>query len=353
MPAFPLVAASFFLAGVVIHWDKDAVELRGVPSSLSIEQISKKFIVTVDGQSTSIMGNYSVTAPGVVTFRPRFPMQPGLTYKAEWTGAPPSSSTFSLPKVQRAKTAVVERIYPSTDVLPSNILKLYVQFNASMSRGEAWRRIHLIDDAGKEVSLPFLEIEQELWDQDTRRLTVLFDPGRIKRGLVPHNEVGPALIEGRKYKIVIDSDWQDANGTPMAAAFTKEFLCGPEDRTPPSLSNWKLTSPRKNQGSLTITFPEPLDSALLQRLIHVRDSHGTEVEGTVEVSINETRWSFTPDQPWKSGQYKLAVGAILEDLAGNRIDRPFDVDTFQRVEMRNVIPIREMPFIVQLSAEPR
>ena len=49
-------------------------------------------------------------------------------------------------------------------MLPANELKLYIYFSAPMSRGEAWKHIHLLDDAGKPVPLAFLELDQELWD---------------------------------------------------------------------------------------------------------------------------------------------------------------------------------------------
>ena len=85
-----------------------------------------------------------------------------------------------------------------------------------MQRGEAWRRVHLYDAAGKLVELPFLELQQELWDPDYKRLTVLFDPGRIKRGLLPLQESGPAIEEGKEYTLVIDRTWIDAAGSPLA-----------------------------------------------------------------------------------------------------------------------------------------
>ena len=59
-------------------------------------------------------------------------------------------------------------------------------FDAPMSRGEAYRHIHLVDaKTGREVEAPFLELGEELWDGDFRRFTLLCDPGRVKRGLKP------------------------------------------------------------------------------------------------------------------------------------------------------------------------
>ena len=46
------------------------------------------------------------------------------------------------------------------------------------------------------------------------RFTLLFDPGRIKRGLKPaQRRVGPVLEEGKSYTLVIDRGWTDAAAT--------------------------------------------------------------------------------------------------------------------------------------------
>ena len=92
-----------------------------------------------------------------------------------------------------------------------------------MSRGVAWKHIHLLRHDGSCVDLPFLEIEQEMWDAESTRLTVLFDPGRIKCGVKPLEEVGPSIEAGRSYTLVIDRDWPDASGAPLVTAHHKEF----------------------------------------------------------------------------------------------------------------------------------
>ncbi len=325
---------SLFLAGITIQLEDGAVVVRGITSPGAVA-------VYIDGKEhLPALAGAQQQRPGEVRFLPRFPLQPGLSYKAIYGG---TSAILRVPKVERQPTARIDRIYPTADRLPSNQLKLYLHFTEPMSKGEAFRRIHLIDDTGKTVADPFLEIEEELWDPAMRRLTILFDPGRIKRGLVPHNEVGPALLEGRRYHIDIDQDWPDAHGTPLASAHRKTFVVTEADRTPPQLDTWRIQSPRAaTVDPLTITFPEPLDAALAQRLIRVA---GT--AGTISLHHAETEWRFTPDSPWKPGPYRLLIGSIVEDLAGNRIGRKFDVDAFEKVEMRMTIQTLELPFNVQ------
>jgi hypothetical protein len=55
------------------------------------------------------------------------------------------------------------------------------------------------------------------------------------------------------------------------------------------------------------------------------------VTGKVSVERDETQWRFTPDHPWPAGTYTIVIRTTLEDLAGNHINRPFDVDTFDPI----------------------
>ncbi len=234
-------------------------------------------------------------------------------------------------------------MYPSADVLPANELKFYLSFSAPMQRGGVWSYIHLIGEDGKAVELPFLEIDQELWDRDNRRLTVLFDPGRIKRGVTPQQEMGEALVEGKRYTLVIDREFHDARGLPLAEPFRKEFRVAPAIREGIDLKKWKLSA---STSALVIDFDRPLDDALLQHVFEIKSPSGM-VSGTGTVERDETRWRFVPSQPWKPGRYELVIDMTLEDLAGNRIGRPFDVDLFDRVTERITKDTTTLPFQVR------
>ena len=65
-----------------------------------------------------------------------------------------------------------------------------------------------------------------------------------------------------------------------------------------------------------------------------QDAAGNEIEGRVEVALQEHRWRFIPSTPWNSERYVLKARTDLEDLAGNSIGRPFEVDRFDRVRSR-------------------
>jgi hypothetical protein len=286
-----------------------------------------------EGDVPQVLGSYRVIG-GELIFEPKYPLRAGLRYRAVFRLVQPEvTASFEIPVERKTSTTRVEHIYPSTDVLPDNQLKFYITFTAPMQRGEAWRRIHLYDAAGKPIELPFLELQQELWDPDHRRLTVLFDPGRIKRGLLPLQEAGSAIENGKQYKLVIDREWIDAGGAPLEAGYIKTFRAAPADRTPPDPKHWRVTAPAAATTSpLTLDFPKPMDYALLVHLIEVFDPAGKRLTGSVSIEQQETRWKFTPDAPWARATYQIRIETALEDLAGNRIGRPFDVDTFERVE---------------------
>jgi hypothetical protein len=249
-----------------------------------------------------------------------------------------------LPLIKRSAAEVVS-VYPSAKVLPENLLRFYFHFSAPMGRGEAYRHIRLLNSTGQAVSDPFLELNEELWSADGRRFTLLFDPGRIKRGLKPREEVGPVLEEGKSYTLVIDRQWPDALGEPLAREFRRSFQAGPPDTASPSPRDWKIKpSAAGTRQPLEVDFPESLDSALARRLIVVRDGRNRIVEGRVRLESEESRWSLTPESAWLAGDYRLEAGLELEDLAGNAIGRPFEVDLVGPISARVETTTVSTPF---------
>ena len=82
---------------------------------------------------------------------------------------------------------------------------------------------------------------------------------------------------------------------------------------------------------LKIQFAHPLDHALLGRTITV-EAAGKPVAGDVTIGKDERSWEFRPDQPWTTAKNELVIDTTLEDTAGNRIGRPFEVDRFDQVD---------------------
>lgn len=298
-----------------------------------------------------LVGSWFV-AGSRLRFEPRFPPEPGVRYRAEFrtAGAPPLVSFFDQPADRVAPSTVVTQIFPSAGVLPENQLKFYVQFSAPMSRGGSYPHIHLQDAGGAVIDLPFLELDEELWDPSMTRLTLLIDPGRIKRGVKPLEDIGPVFETGGTYTLTVGVACRDAAGRVLRMPFEKRFRVGAADRTPPDPRQWKIQAPGAGtRAALTVDFGDPLDQALALRLIRVAaPSEGRGgIDGESALADEERRWTFVPDRPWTRGRHELVVATTIEDLAGNNIGKTFDVDleedTPRPFEVRN----ERVPFDVR------
>lgn len=287
----------------------------------------------LDAKLPSMLGTATKDGRDLV-FVPRFPFEPGREYRVEVSGEPRVTKLIRIPDVARVASTSVQAIYPTRNQLPANQLKLYFEFSAPMSRSDAYRHIRLFDESGKEVEHAFLELGEELWDARQTRFTLLFDPGRIKRDLVPNLDDGTPLQAGRRYELRVDAKWLDANGVPLKNDATKQFAVVAADRSEPDPTKWTIHAPTSNsRNPLIIDFAEPMDYGLLLHTLAVKSASGNSLKGTIAVEREEQRWLFTPQEAWTSGNYTLAVDGTLEDLAGNRIGRLFEVDTRVSKEM--------------------
>ena len=299
-----------------------------------------------DPAAPAMLGDYRRRG-GTIVFMPRYPPAPGLKLRAVYRppGEAPMERLFTQDAGVAAAAASLTGVYPSADVLPANLLKLYVEFSAPMRQGQAWTHVHLLDEAGLPVEDAFVELDQELWDPQGRRLTILFEPGRIKRGVGPNQTQGPPLIEGRRYVLAIEPGWSDANGRPLVTGLRRPFLAGPPVREAIDPQAWKLSPPSAGSSApLVVTFPRPLDYGLAQSAIFVSRG-GAPVPGSVSLADHETRWLFTPSRPWQAGEYRLRIQSRLEDLAGNRPGRVFDIDMSRPARTADAAqPDRELVF---------
>ena len=261
-----------------------------------------------------------------VCFLPRFPLAPGTSYSLLVDGV--QMGAVTLPADTRSGETSVVAIYPTAHELPLNPLKLYIQFSGPMSEGWAGRAVHVRRaDNGQLLHGVFLAMEPELWDRARRRLTLLFDPGRLKRGLAPHEEAGYPLAEGVPVIVGVDRSFRDASGRPLLASAERRYQVGPAVRQRVDPSAWRLHCPRAgSRASLEVAFDRPLDRALLEHSLTVLDSNAGPVDGRATVVDGERSWTFMPVDRWRPEPYCLAVDARLEDLAGNSLARVFDRD---------------------------
>ncbi len=312
-----------------------------------------------DSDIPPVLGSYAVL-DGLIRFTPMFPFDPGRNYVVtfdpfdyvEETGSP-IVSIVDLPPDTAAPSVRVVRIYPTTNVLPENQLKVYIYFSAPMRASNGLPYVKLVDEVGSEVESAFLPLGEVLgtglWDPSRQRYTVFFDPGRIKQGLVLSDELGRSVTEGARYTLLIDNAWPDANGNPLTEGFQKEFRVGPPDTEPIDLTRWDLSRLPSNSTHepLVMSFPEPLDHGLLGRALSVITRAGDRLEGEIQISEGETRWAFIPHETWARGEYSILVSSFLEDLAGNRIGAPFEISALEPVDTRPEGDFSAIPFSIR------
>jgi hypothetical protein len=216
-----------------------------------------------------------------------------------------------------------------------------------MGRGGGREHVHLLDDRGRDVPDTFVPLDYELWSGDAQRLTVFFAPGRVKTGILPNEQMGRALVRGRTYTLLIGREWRDANGQPLVREYRHPFRVGPARADALDPSSWRVAAPLAgSRQPLTVTFPAPLDEGLLMRALGVH-SGSDAVPGDIHTENGETRWVFTPARPWDAGTYNLLALAILEDPAGNRIGRAFEIENKESVDKDPDARAATIPFTVR------
>ena len=285
-----------------------------------------------DSQAVPSVAGRIAIQDGTVCFVPRFPFAGGVSYSllVNPAGASESAEVWEIlrPSPQASSTAEVLGIYPTAAELPVNLLRVYVHFSAPMSEGWAARAITVSSaDTGETLEGVFLPPEPELWDAQRKRLTMLLDPGRIKRGLVPNLELGYSLVEGTTISIAIDAAFRDATGQPLRAGAERSYSIGPALRSRIDPHAWRLTVPAAgSHDPLQVKFDRPLDHGLLQHCLSVRDGDGRTIAGVSEIGWGEGGWAFVPGVPWEGGDHQLVIEPRLEDVAGNSPARVFDRD---------------------------
>lgn len=122
-------------------------------------EFAKVFTVTVVADSPGVSGlppvagRYRVDDTRLI-FVPRFPPQPGLTYRALLHGSRSVSRDLSIPKVVEQvphTPTYVRHVFPSSEVLPENHLRFYIHFSQPMSRSVAYDNLELLDETGKVI----------------------------------------------------------------------------------------------------------------------------------------------------------------------------------------------------------
>ena len=150
------------------------------------------------GPASPMVGAYEVLADRF-RFTPRFPLREGTGYAISFdedcifaveavacAAETPPDAVFEI-EAARYQAARVAAIEPRTDRLPANLLRFYVHFTEPMAQGNVYE--HIIARSapmGPRYRPPFSTSRGASGTGSRNVLTVLLDPGRIKRGVGPN-----------------------------------------------------------------------------------------------------------------------------------------------------------------------
>jgi hypothetical protein len=283
-----------------------------------------------DPELPSIAGSYAI-GHRTLSFMPHFPFAAGVPYQAVFDPRelgiaeplPVQTLAFEQPAPEGAAPSVLA-VYPSAASVPANLLRLYVRFATPMQRGAAATAITLLDADGRAMEDVLYRAPVELWDPGMRCLTVMLDPGRLKRGVGPNRALGPPLVVGSEVVLQIGVDLRDAAGRPLGTIHQQRYSVTEAVREPIALRDWIVAKPPVATNTpLSLTFPRPLDWAMLRYSIRVF-AGAAAVAGSVATDKGETHWRFTPFSPWEAGDYRIEVVIDLEDPCGNDLLAAFD-----------------------------
>ncbi len=299
-------------------------------------------------------GRYAVE--NSLRFSPSFPFDAGRDYEVRFDPSKVSraglsaraiTATISIPDSGRSPSTGVAAVYPGSDLIPENLLRMYVVFSKPMGQQGGRDHIVFVDDGGREVPDVVVPLDTDLWNAERTRYTVILDPGRVKREILPNREMGRALHDGAGLTLVVKREWPDAHGLPLTSEYRRRFLIGPAQQQALSTAQWHVAPPALGtRDPVTVSFPQPLDFGLLQRSLSVRRGDSN-IAGQVRVGPAEIWWQFVPDSEWQRGPYMVKVEPMLEDVAGNRIGRAFEVlSRGDAVPAESAVPVL-VPFIVK------
>lgn len=320
---------------LVVASGLSSAETAGLTAAnLSADAWSKVLWVSVAGAKTPVAGRYAV-GDDRIEFRPAFPFDAGRVYDVAliWDAMPVRRSTgrvaaaLSLTSASQAPVTRVLGVHPTAEQWPANLLRAYIHFSGPMGRDSGVSHVVLRDEHGAAVPDAFLPLESDFWNADHTRYTVFFDPGRVKRGILPNRDMGRALVAGRQYTLEIAATWRDAQDRPLVGRYQYRFQAGPAIEAPLDIQAWVLATPSaRSRDPLVVTFPWPIDHGLSLRALSISGPGGVRIAGEASLAVGDKRWSFEPRDAWIAGEYQLMADPILEDPSGNQIGRAFEVD---------------------------
>jgi len=291
-----------------------------------------------DNTQITVNGSFSKVANDLI-FIPKFSLLQNVSYVLKTKD---ERFPFSL-KAKHNSAPKVTAIYPTANELPENLLRMYIQFSQPMKTKGNIERVRLVDENEREIQGAIFNNVYELWDDSQTQLTIIFDPSRVKTGLIANETLGRALQPNKTFKLVIDG-LEDIYGKQLEQPHSKSFSVTKADVVSPETSSWEYELPKPNsKAPLAIHFNDIIDRMSLQNRIQLFNEKNEVIKGTIHLKNEEKTWEFKPEKQWVKGNYRLKVNSRLADPSGNNLNGLFD-HTIGSLKNKKEGAVIEIPF---------
>ncbi|MEO9872773.1 hypothetical protein [Ekhidna sp.] len=316
--------------------------------NFTFEEWSSFFSLKTTPNGAAVIGEYAFENDQLI-FKPRFLPDPAIRYIV----------SFSYPNLAILLSEIEEKsiytdiisfkppettqpeiisVLPKMDVIPANLLRLYLYFSAPMGLENPYDFVSIEDTDGKKLVDPFVIIPEGLWNIDRTRLTLLLHPGRVKQGVGPNMTLGDVLKAGNSYTLKVDKKWKGSSGEALKINFIQKINASNPLRNAINVNIWALKAKADNIGTLTIVTDRPLDQPLAQRMLFVRNMDGVILPSRVEFENSEKLKIL-----WRadgSKELELVIDPRLEDVCGNTPLYAFDLEEGTRNSISEEIKLK-------------
>lgn len=299
-----------------------SVTITGEDKKLPNEDILSLHMV-IDGKVADVPVAVHYTVKGsVLQMVPQNSLGRGLQFVVQYGVAGRLlSRAYNTPAQPAVATPVsVFAMYPVTDILPYNQLYFHIRFSKPMVQDpQAWRYVTITNDRGE--TIPNAWRQRSYWLDSGRLLVLMIHPGRVKSGI---HYLGPLFDSGKDYHITVQGI-RAVDGSVLAT-YTRSYHIAAPDRQCPSVYIDTTHLPHAGSiKSLTLHFSEQMDYASVWDGTRITDAHGHNLPCKIEPKPGGSDYILTPQSPWQHSNYTLILKNAVYDLAGNRLDRLFEV----------------------------
>ncbi len=279
--------------------------------------------------SVPVTGKYALNGK-VLKYVPLSELGAGLEFEGEYTANGDTSFVHYLTPVAAeidVPLPELEQIFPRSVDIPCNQLYFHIRFSQPMFPNKmAWQVVKIYDEDQEEI--PKMWRERSYWLDSNRVLVLMIHPGRVKRGI----GLDVPFKEEQEYVFLIDGELSDAFGRCVKMYSKTKFFASKDDYEIPKVNHKEVLVPaRGTEDPLSIQFSEAMDYASIIDGVTITDEQGKLVKGNFWPLDNDATIEFFPGQEWIPGTYTITYGKIVADLAGNRLNRPFEMTSAEEV----------------------